>query len=210
MRKVYNTMLNKKRMIDELKSADIDLDELEIKPDELMRILEEKRFVRINTPEAKKAVFVVDGHFMVDNAYSGSTTNNMNKPKVEDVILGCKSSLVKPHPFSIHKIYRTFNLTGRTVRMLIRGDLAEKRTIGWKGNSLTVRILGEYERFLQIEVLKHVSDCGNSSSPYIATVHKHDIYRGNVLFVEDEIIPQELIANKSLQRRNPQAFFSTI
>jgi len=157
-------MLNELRIIKELKTSGIRFEELEITAGQLRETLEERPFAIIETPDGKKAIYVLAGHLLVDQSPTKSDAR------------------VRP----LERAYPALNKTGKTGILLMRNEFADIHTLGINGFSLPVRITGEYPRFITVEVRPHVSETGRISAPYNTSISKHDFWRGRVLFVEEE------------------------
>jgi hypothetical protein len=84
-------------------------------------------------------------------------------------------------------MYRNYGLTGKTVKVKFTGRDAD--AYPWQGQTIPVRITGEYENFLVGEVLPHISPNGfGLSEPYPITIDKHDVQVGEMILNGGAII----------------------
>ena len=75
---------------------------------------------------------------------------------------------------------RRFNLTGQTIKAKLKAGHSDRYP--WNGMEVPVKITGEYPTFLVGTVLPHRNPKGwGMSTPYGITIHKHDIYSGEMI-----------------------------
>lgn len=78
------------------------------------------------------------------------------------------------------KMYKNYGLTGETVNVYFTDK--DSDPYPWQGQTVPVRITGEYENYLVGEVLPHYApNALGLSKPYPITICKHDIQIGEMI-----------------------------
>ena len=81
---------------------------------------------------------------------------------------------------TIEQLTKTYGLTGTTVKVKLKAGNSD--AYPWQGLEVPVKIIGEYPYFLLGLVLPHRAPNGwGESTPYRITLHKHDIYSGEMI-----------------------------
>lgn len=81
-------------------------------------------------------------------------------------------------PVNKEAVYPRFYLVGRIMRMVV-GDKWCDSSI-YESKFVHVRVIGEYENFLVVDVLGQYETDNPAGKKFTTTINKHDIYRGIV------------------------------
>ena len=75
---------------------------------------------------------------------------------------------------------KRYGLVGKTIKARLKSGNNDR--YNWNGTEVPIKILGEYPTFLAGMVLPHKNPKGwGMSTPYRITIHKHDIYSGEMI-----------------------------
>ena len=75
---------------------------------------------------------------------------------------------------------KEYGLTGQTVKVKLKAGTSDRYP--WNGMEVPVKIVSEYPCFLLGLVLPHRNPKGwGMSAPYQITIHKHDIFIGEMI-----------------------------
>lgn len=89
-------------------------------------------------------------------------------------------------PVNKEVVYQEYNYTGKFMTLVAKNKWADFSIYESKHDItyVPVRVVGEYDNFIVIEVLAHPLSGHHVSESFTTTINKHDMYRGRVNLID--------------------------